>query len=123
MTSSPGRSAARSSSRSGALQSRGPGYLLVEETGVPVLRSGMKNAASRPGHGSAFHERLFDHEMAGLAVAAFEEAARLEHAAQFFQHGGAAAHHDAVGREVQRRQADVVEQLFGGDEVGDAAAI
>ena len=36
--------------RNGALQSRGPGYLLLEETGVPVLRSGMKNAASRLGH-------------------------------------------------------------------------
>jgi hypothetical protein len=49
-----GRSAARSSSRSGALQNRGPGYLQFEETGVPVLRSGMKNAASRPGHEVAF---------------------------------------------------------------------
>jgi len=47
----PGRSAARSTSRSGALLSRGPGYLLLQETGVPVLRSGMKNAASPPGHG------------------------------------------------------------------------
>jgi hypothetical protein len=28
--------------------------LAKEETGVPVLRSGMKNAASRPGHESAF---------------------------------------------------------------------
>src|SRR5437763_617046 len=35
----PGRSAARRSSRSGALQSRGPGCLHFEETGVPVLRS------------------------------------------------------------------------------------
>jgi hypothetical protein len=42
--------------RSGALQIRGPGYLrLEEETGVPVLRSGMKNAASRPGH-AMFYE-------------------------------------------------------------------
>ena len=38
--------------RNGALQSRGPGYFRLEETGVPVLRSGMKNAASRPGHGT-----------------------------------------------------------------------
>jgi hypothetical protein len=56
----PGRSAARRSSRRGALQIRGPGYLLPEETGVPVLRSGMKNAASRPGHGGSKrspHER------------------------------------------------------------------
>jgi hypothetical protein len=43
----PGRSAARSSSRSGALQSRGPA---LSRTGVPVLRSSMKNAASRPRH-------------------------------------------------------------------------
>jgi hypothetical protein len=48
----PGRSAARRSSRRGALQSRGPGCLRLEleETGVPVLRSGMKDAAPRPGH-------------------------------------------------------------------------
>jgi hypothetical protein len=42
--------------RSGALLSRGPGYLLLEETGVPVLRSGMKNAASRPGHVDANYQ-------------------------------------------------------------------
>jgi hypothetical protein len=41
--------------RSGALQSRGPGYLRLEETGVPVLRSIASQelrAASRPGHGT-----------------------------------------------------------------------
>jgi hypothetical protein len=38
------------SSRSGALQIRGPACWRLEVTGVPVLRSGMKNAASRPGH-------------------------------------------------------------------------
>src|SRR5450759_752084 len=42
---------------------------------------------------SAFDERLLDHKMAGLAVAAFEKAARLEHLAQLVQHAGAAAHH------------------------------
>jgi hypothetical protein len=41
----PGRSAARS----GALQSRGRNDCQCLVT-VPVLRSGMKNAASRPGH-------------------------------------------------------------------------
>ncbi len=59
--------------RAGAIQS------VVFGT-VPLLRSGMKNAASRPGHaGSALDERLFDHEVAGLAVAALEETARFEH--------------------------------------------
>ena len=47
----PGRSAARSPSRSGALQSRGHGFLLGQPG--PGPRSGMKNAASRPGHGSS----------------------------------------------------------------------
>jgi hypothetical protein len=61
--------------------------------------------------------------MAGLAVAAFEETARFKGLAQFFQHAGAAAHHDPVGRDIQRRQADIVEQLFRGDQVGDAAAV
>src|SRR5205809_3649964 len=35
---------------------------------------------------SALHERLFDHEVTGFVVAAFEEAAGLEQLAQFFQH-------------------------------------
>src|SRR6476620_6860221 len=65
------------------------------------------------------HERLFDHEVTGFVVAAFEKAAGLEQLAQFFQHAGAAAHHDAVGRDVERRLVDVVEQLRGGDQVGD----
>ena len=37
---------------------------------------------------------------------------RASNIAQFFQHAGAAAHHDAVGLGVQRRLADVVEQLL-----------
>jgi hypothetical protein len=39
--------------RNGALQSRGPGYARLEETGVPGLRSSASQelrAASRPGH-------------------------------------------------------------------------
>src|ERR1700738_4109696 len=72
---------------------------------------------------SPLHERLLDHKMAGLAVAAFEEAARFEHLAQLFEHAGAAAHHDAVGLDVERRLMDIVEQLFRGDQVGDAAAV
>ena len=51
---------------------------------------------------SALHERLLDHEMAGGVAVAFEEAAALEHLLQLFQHGGAAAHHDAVGGYVER---------------------
>src|SRR4051794_7085074 len=54
--------------RSGALQSRGPGCLRLEETGVPGLRSSASQelrAASRPGHGCASLLR----PRAGLAVA------------------------------------------------------
>src|SRR3954451_7722270 len=40
---------------------------------------------------STLGECLLDHEMAGLAVAALEEAARLEQLAQLFQHRRAAA--------------------------------
>ncbi len=47
----------------------------------------------------------------------------LEHHLQFFQHAGAAAHHDAVGLDVERRLVDVVEQLLRGDQVGDAATV
>ena len=49
VSSCPGRSAARRSSRRGALQSRGRNAAPPFGT-VPALRSGMKNAASRPGH-------------------------------------------------------------------------
>ena len=59
----------------------------------------------------------------GSLLAAFGKAARLEHLPQFFQHRRAAAHHDAVGFDIERRLADIVEQLFRGDQVGDAAAV
>src|SRR5665213_2422424 len=86
---------------------------------VPA-RSGM--TAWKPNR-SALDERLFNDEMAGFAVAAFEKAARLERLAQLVEHARAAAHHDAVGGDIERRQADVVEQLLRGDKVGDAAAV
>src|SRR3954471_11882261 len=73
--------------------------------------------------GSALDERLLDHKVAGLVVAAFEKTARFEHLAQFFQHRRAAAHHDAVAGDIQRRLPDIVEQLLRGDQVGDAAAV
>jgi len=38
------------------------------------------------------------------------------------QHRRAAAHHDAVGGDIQRRLADIVEQLLRGEQVGAAAA-
>src|SRR6266576_6345985 len=61
---------------------------------------------------SALDERLLDHEMAGLAVIAFGKTARFEHLAQFFQHGRAAAHHDPIALDIERRLADIVEQLL-----------
>jgi hypothetical protein len=61
---------------------------------------------------SAFDERLLDHEMTGLAVIAFGKTARFEHLAQLFQHGRAAAHHDPVGLDIERRLADIVKQLL-----------
>jgi hypothetical protein len=59
-----------------------------------------------------FHERLLDHEMTGLAVIAFGKTARFEHLAQLFQHGRAAAHHDPVGLDIERRLVDIVKQLL-----------
>src|SRR5260370_4911023 len=61
---------------------------------------------------SAFDERLLDHKMAGSAVIAFEKTARFKHLAQFFEHARAAAHHDAVVTDIQRRLTDIVKQLF-----------
>jgi hypothetical protein len=59
--------------------------------------------------GLALDESLLDDEMAGLGMVAFREAALFERLAQIFQHAGAAAQHDTVSLDVQRRQADVVE--------------
>jgi hypothetical protein len=73
--------------------------------------------------GLALDESLLDDEMAELGMAAFSEAPLFERLAQIFQHAGAAAQHDAIGLDVQRRQADVVEQLLRRDEVGDASPI
>src|SRR4051794_30640493 len=66
----PGLSAARSFSRCGALQSRGPGNDGVR-TEVPALRSGMKNAAPRPGHGASLRplERIPQHRIIRIALA------------------------------------------------------
>src|SRR5947199_8646316 len=50
LISCPGRDAARSTCEALLRRTGTPVILLLEETGVPVLRSGMKNAASRPGH-------------------------------------------------------------------------
>src|SRR6266403_5252407 len=61
---------------------------------------------------SALDERLLDHEMAGLAVIAFGKTARFEHLAQFLQHGRAAAHHDPIALDIERRLADIVKQLL-----------
>jgi hypothetical protein len=66
----------------------------------------------RDSFASPFDERLLDHKMAGLAVIALGESARFKHLAQLFQHGRAAAHHDSVVPDIERRLADVVKQLL-----------
>src|ERR1700728_2088046 len=92
---------------------------------VPALRRNTERAVHRvrDTKGSAFDERLFDHEMTGFAVAAFEKAARFKSLAQLLEHARAAAHHDPVGFDIQRRQTDVVKQLLRRDQVGNAAAV
>jgi hypothetical protein len=93
----PGRSAAR------LRCAADPGSILLNS-----MRSRLK-AGTRD---LAFDERLLNHKMAGLGVAAFDKAARLEHLAQLFQHRRTAAHHDSVDCKIERRQADIAEQLF-----------
>jgi len=58
---------------------------------------------------SALDKRLFDHEVSGFVVAAFGEATRLEQLPEFPKHRRAAAHHDAIGCDIERRLADIVE--------------
>ena len=59
-----------------------------------------------------FDERFLDHKMTRLAVIAFGKTTRFEHLAQLFQHGRAAAHHDPIRLDIERRLADIVEQLL-----------
>ena len=61
--------------------------------------------------------------MAGLAMIAFFEAVLTQDGDQIGQHARAAAHHDAILLGRQRIEADVVEQLVGRDEIGEAAAV
>src|SRR6478736_10559580 len=61
--------------------------------------------------------------MAGLTVAAFEKAAFDQQIAQIGQHAWAAAYHHAIAGEVERWHANILEQLVGRDQVGDAPAI
>src|SRR6202171_5048767 len=86
-------------------------------------KAGPVGLARGDGGGATFDERLFNDKMAGFAVAAFEKAARFKHLAQLFEHARTAAHHDPVVADIQRRLTDVVEQLFRGDQIGDAAAV
>ena len=72
----------------------------------------LRHLPRRALNGLAFDERLLDHKMTGLTVAAFEEAARFEHLAQLVQHSGASAHHDSILVDIERRLAYIVEQLF-----------
>src|SRR5436305_7439387 len=138
----PGRSAVRRTSQRSALQSRGPGYLLLEETGVPVLRSSASQelrAASRPGHEPspaarqtldqpieifvALIERFYQHPLV-LAVGAevVEVAGQPRMAvgwdagvAQIAAVGGAGAHgrqHHGAGPEFLRQFFDLAHDLL-----------
>src|SRR3569832_1935841 len=70
------------------------------------------------------HEGAFDHVVAGLTDARrYLEAAPVEQVAGVFEHVGAAADHGAIGRWVERRQADVLEQLAALDQIMQASLI
>src|SRR6516164_2605304 len=71
----------------------------------------------------ALYKRLLDDEMAGHVARAFDKAISLKHLLQLSQHRRTAAHHDAVGCDVERRLSDIVEELFGRNQIGDAAAV
>jgi hypothetical protein len=60
---------------------------------------------------SSLDESLLDHEMTGRGVIALNEPARFEHGPQISEHRRAAAQHDAIGCEIERRERTVVKQL------------
>ena len=84
--------------------------IAVMDSGLARLLAPRNDCFNGLTDASAFDERLLDHEMAGLAVAAFEKTARFKHLAQLFEHARAAAHHDAVGADIERRLTDIVKQ-------------
>src|SRR5262245_30199130 len=70
-----------------------------------------------------FPKRFFDHEFAGTSACAFVKAALLQDLPHFLQHLRAAAQHHPVRGRIDWRNADVLEKLPRGNEVGDAAAV
>jgi hypothetical protein len=61
-----------------------PGRTKARTRNLETPGSTLNASPRNDGETSALDERLFDHEMAGLAVAAFEEGASLEHLLQLF---------------------------------------
>src|SRR6266851_10357926 len=90
-----------------------PGSICLTASGSRLCGAPPKRRCAASGTRlSPLDERLLDHEMARLAVVAFGKTARLKHLAQLFQHGRAAAHHDPIALDIQRRLADIVKQLL-----------
>jgi len=83
--------------------------------GGALLRQG-----GRSGHGYCSAKARSMTKSPGVEVLPSLKPSRLEHLLQVAQHAGAAAdHHPVVGR-IQRRHAEVLEQLAGLDQLGDA---
>jgi hypothetical protein len=53
---------------------------------------------------SSLDKSLLDHELTGRGVITFNEPACFEHGPQVCEHRRAAAQHDAIGREIERRE-------------------
>ena len=70
---------------------------------------------------SGLDEGLFQDEVAGRGQRALFIAALYQQGLEFGEDGGTAAEHQAIDGGIQRRDAQVLEDLARGDQVGDAA--
>ena len=101
--------------------------LIANRGGFESLSAPGRAAAYLPRSGrrraSAFDERLLDHELAGLAVIAFDEILAEQQFPRVVHQRRTAADHHAILFSLERGQAGIAEQLAGMDQVGDPAAI
>jgi len=68
-------------------------------------------------------EGLFDHVVAGFAVIALLESARVENGAQIGQHGRAAAEHEPIVRRIDGGQTEIGGEPARGQKQGDAPLV
>src|SRR6478735_737686 len=106
-----------------SLEPRGHGRTMTQDDPFHLLPHRTRRQPAICWRGSPLDESLLDHKGTGVAAGAFLEAYSLQDFPHVAEHLRAAAQHGAVLLRIDRSEADVLKQLAGGDEIGDAAAV